>query len=192
VKTLSNAEAALLGLLSERPMYPYQIEQEVKYRDMRFWTELSMSSIYKLLSSLEKKGLVARVNEVSQENRLRKLYSISDEGAKALQDKLTALLSDPEHIRWQVDIGTYNCDLLPPEAVRKALNEYRQVLEKNIKGYRDLRQFLIDSGCPSHRMAIADRPVFLMEGEIAWVDSYIAQLSGKSELHPLKQSGGFK
>ena len=54
---LSNGEAALLGLLSEKPMYPYQIEQEVKYRDMRFWNDLSMSSIYKLLDGLEKKGL---------------------------------------------------------------------------------------------------------------------------------------
>jgi DNA-binding PadR family transcriptional regulator len=179
METLSNAEATLLGLLSEGPMYPYQIEQEVKYRDMRFWTELSMSSIYKLLSSLEKKGLVTRANEVRPENRLRKLYSISDAGTKALQSKLKALLSDPEHVRWQVDIGTYNCDLLPPKAVQKALKEYRQALEKNIEGYKDLRQFLLDSGCPAHRMAIAVRPVFLLEGEIAWVDSYLAQLSGK-------------
>jgi DNA-binding PadR family transcriptional regulator len=74
MQEISNAEAALLGLLSEGPMYPYQIEQEVKYRDMRFWNDLSMSSIYKLLDGLERKGLVARANEVSPENRLRKLY----------------------------------------------------------------------------------------------------------------------
>ena len=35
---ITKAEAILLGLLSEQSMYPYQIEQEVKYRDMRFWT----------------------------------------------------------------------------------------------------------------------------------------------------------
>ncbi len=181
MQTLSNAEAALLGLLSEGPMYPYQIEQEVKYRDMRSWTELSMSSIYKLLGSLERKGLVDRANEVSPENRLRKLYSISAGGTKALQDKLKALLSDPERIRWQVDIGTYNCDLLSPAAVRKALKEYRDGLEKNVRCYRELEQFLKDSGCPTHRMAIATRPVFLLEGEIAWVDAYLAQLAGKKQ-----------
>ena len=58
--SLSNAEAALLGLLAEKPMHPYQIEQEVRYRDMRFWTELSMSSIYKLLRKLEREGLVIK------------------------------------------------------------------------------------------------------------------------------------
>jgi DNA-binding PadR family transcriptional regulator len=180
MQEISNAEAALLGLLSEGPMYPYQIEQEVKYRDMRFWTELSMSSIYKLLSNLEKKGLVERTNEVSDENRLRKLYSVSEEGTRVLQDKLKALLSDPEHIRWQVDIGTYNCDLLPPKIIRKALKEYRKGLEKNIAGYEDLQKFLTDSNCPAHRLAVATRPVFLLKGEIEWVDAYLAALASDS------------
>ncbi|OPY28703.1 MAG: Transcriptional regulator PadR-like family protein [Methanocella sp. PtaU1.Bin125] len=175
---ISNAEAALLGLLSEGPMYPYQIEQEVQYRDMRSWTELSMSSIYKLLNNLEKKGFVNRENEVSPENRLRKLFSISDAGKKALQAKLERLLTEPEHTRWQVDIGTYNCDLLPPKKVRNALREYRKGLEKNIKCYEELRQFLQDSGCPAHRQAVAMRPIYLLKGEIEWVDAFIKQLPG--------------
>jgi DNA-binding PadR family transcriptional regulator len=175
---LSNSEAALLGLLSEQPMYPYQIEQEVKYRDMRFWTELSMSSIYKLLNNLEKKGLVLRANEVTAENRVRKQYSISPGGKKALKEKLAALLSEPEHIRWQVDIGTYNSSLLPRKAVQKALKEYRKALEAKIACYEELEAFLKSSGCPSHRFAVATRPVFLLRGEIEWVDSFLAGLAG--------------
>lgn len=176
---ISNAEAALLGLLSEQPMYPYQIEQEVQYRDMRFWTELSMSSIYKLLNKLEKEGLVLRSNEVSEGNRLRKLYSIGEAGTKALQEKLKALLTKPEHIRWSVDIGTYNCDLLPKRTVAAALKKYRKELETQAIQYGALEKFLRDSGCPPHRLAIATRPVFLLRGEIEWVDAYLAQINGE-------------
>lgn len=175
---LSNAESALLGLLSEQPMYPYQIEQEVKYRDMRFWTELSMSSIYKLLTKLEKAGLVDRKDEISAENRLRKLYSVSEAGREALQAKLTSLLSEPEHVRWQVDIATYNCDLLPGETVREALLGYRKKLEENVKFYGELQKFLRDSGCPSHRSGLATRPIFMLKAEIEWVDAFLAQLAG--------------
>lgn len=181
MEEISNAEAALLGLLSEEPMYPYQIEQQVKYRDMRFWTELSMSSIYKVLGKLEKKSLVVRTNEVSEENRLRKLYAISEDGKKALQEKLVTLLSVPEHVRWQVDIGTYNSNLLPAKIVRKSLKEYRNALEKNIQSYEDLLKFLNDSDCPSYRFAIATRPVYLLRGEIAWVDAYLAELAGDNK-----------
>lgn len=173
---LSSAEAALLGLLSEGPMYPYQIEQQVKYRDMRFWTELSMSSIYKLLRKLEKDGLVTRANKISSENRLRKLYTISDQGRMALKGKLEMLLSQPEHVRWQIDIGTYNCSVLPGDKVMAALKKYRRALNEKMKGYENLLRFLKSAGCPAHRFGVATRPVFLLQGEIQWIDSYLSQL----------------
>ncbi len=176
---LSNAEAALLGLLSEEPMYPYQIEQEVKFRDMRYWTELSMSSIYKLLKKLENESFVSLTSKISKENRLRKYYSISSTGKKALKSKLTSLLNEPEHMRWQVDIGIYNCDLLPAKKVEAALKKYRSALEEKIKGYKDLLRFLKDHNCPAHRFGVATRPGFLLKGEIDWIDSYLAQLKKK-------------
>jgi DNA-binding PadR family transcriptional regulator len=173
---LTNAEAALLGLLSEEPRYPYQIEKEVKERDMRYWTELSMSSIYKLLRKCEKGGLVKRTNTISPENRLRALYTISAKGRKALEEKIEALLSEPGHIRWPVDIGISNCDLLPRRAVRAALAKYRTGLEERVRCYEALQNYLRDAGCPAHRFGIATRPVFLLKGEIKWVDEYMDKL----------------
>ena len=170
---LSNVEAALLGLLSERPMHPYQIEQEVKYRDMRFWTELSMSSIYKLLRKLEKEGLVIMKRELSRENRIRNQYSISAEGKRKLKSKIGKLLSEPEHCRWQVDIGTYNSDMLSEKEVREALHEYRHSIRQKIIGYRKLQEFLNEKGCSLHRLAIATRPVYLLEAEINWINSFL-------------------
>ena len=133
---LSNAEAALLGLLSEKAMYPYQIEQEVKYRDMRFWTELSMSAIYKLLRKQEKDGFVKSTNEISAENRLKKVYSISEMGKAALKDKIEKLLSFPEHIRWQFDIGMYNADLLSKPQVRETCVNIAPSWKKTSKDIR--------------------------------------------------------
>jgi len=175
---LSNAEAALLGLLAEQDMYPYQIEQEVKYRDMRFWTELSMSSIYKLLKKLEKSDLVIRKNQISAENRLQKFYSLSDKGMQVLQAKILELLTVPEHMRWQIDIGLYNSSVLSKEEVHKALTAYRGELEEKIKGYHDLLQFLKDCQCPPHRFTLAKRPVILLQAEIEWIDSYLSEMNG--------------
>jgi DNA-binding PadR family transcriptional regulator len=173
---MSSAETTLLGLLSEQPMYPYQIEQEVKYRDMRFWTELSMSSIYKLLRKLEKNALVIRKNEISSENRMHTLYTLSDIGKKKLQEKLAFLLTEPEHVRWKIDIGIYNLNLLSDKQAKEALSKYRLALEKKIKEYEALLKFLQDSKCPSHRFGVATRPIFLLKGELKWIESYLRQL----------------
>lgn len=173
---ISNSTAALLGLLTEEPMYPYQIVKAVKWRDMRFWTELSMSSIYKLLRKCEKEGLVRRTDRISPESRLRKLYTLSAKGRKALEEKIADLLSQPNHTRWPVDIGIYNCDLLPQAAVRRALGNYRAELEEKIRCYKALLEFLRKEGCPAHRFGVATRPVFLLKGEIRWVDAFLSQL----------------
>lgn len=170
---LSCAEAALLGLLAEGAMYPYQVEKEVKERDMRCWTELSMSSIYKLLRKCERGGLVKRTNTVSPENRLRALYAISAKGRKALEEKIEGLLSEPTHVRWPIDIGIYNMNLLSRRRARAALVKYRAALEERMKGYRGLHKHLRDAGCPPHRFECATRPLFLLKGEIRWVDSYL-------------------
>jgi len=176
---LSNAEATLLGLISEQPMYPYQIEQQIKYREMRAWTDLSMSSIYKLLQKLENNTLINRRDEVSPENRLQKIYTITDKGKKALQEKIKTLLSNPEHTKWQIDIGTYNIDLIEPDEAYTALIKYRSGLEEKIECYEALLKFLQDEGCPIHRYAIASRPLFLLKAEIQWVDAFLNQLNLK-------------
>lgn len=173
---LSNAEAALLGLLTEGSMYPYQVEGEVKRRDMRCWTELSMSSIYKLLRKCERAGLVKRTNTISPENRLRAFYTISAKGRKVLGEKIEALLSEPTHVQWPVDIGIYNLDLLPRKAVRTALGKYRAVLEERVKGYEELHKLLRDAGCPSHRFECATRPLFLLKAEMRWVDEFLVKM----------------
>lgn len=173
---ISNSQASLLGLLSEKPMYPYQIAKEVEWRDMRFWTELSMSSIYKLLRKCEKDGLVRRTDRISPESRLRKLYTLSAKGRRELEKKIISLLTQPGHIRWPVDIGIYNCDLLSQSAVRQALGSYRVALEEKIRCYTALLEFLRKEGCPTHRFGVATRPVFLLKGEIRWVDAFLSQL----------------
>ena len=52
---ISNIEAAILGLLCERPQYGYEIEKIIEKRNMRNWTEIGFSSIYYILKKLEEK-----------------------------------------------------------------------------------------------------------------------------------------
>ena len=50
---ISNAELALLSLIVEQPRHAYEIEQVIEERNMRYWTEIGFSSIYRLLSKQE-------------------------------------------------------------------------------------------------------------------------------------------
>ncbi len=176
---LSNAEVALLGLLSEKPKHAWQIEKDVEHRDTRSWTDLSQSAIYKQLRSLETEGLVEAASEVV-DGRNRKVYSVTPAGRVALETRLLELLSEPEHLKWRVDLATYNVDLVSAESAAEALRAYVAGLRESIEGYRALEEYLRSSGCPAHRMAVARRPVYLLEAEIAWATSFMDELEGES------------
>lgn len=53
--TISLTEQLILGILAEGPQHGYHIEQIIKERDMRKWTDVGFSSIYYTLDKLEKK-----------------------------------------------------------------------------------------------------------------------------------------
>jgi len=49
---------ALLGLLKERPMHGYEINNQIEERHMRDWAKIKVASIYNNLLALNKKGLI--------------------------------------------------------------------------------------------------------------------------------------
>ena len=178
VTKLSNADTALLGLLCEEPMHPWQIEKVVRERDMRLWTDLSQATIYKQLSLLLKTGLVECRQKIGR-GRLRKIYTITRLGRERLLGKLRELLSEPQPTKWPVDLGTYNLHLLPAGEAVASLKRYRKKLEEGIACYRRLIEYLESCQCRANRCALARRPIYLFKAEICWVDDLVEQLRRK-------------
>ena len=174
-KKLTDADVALLGLLCEGPTHAWQIEKTVQCRDMRFWTDLSQATIYKQLRALQRARFVQHQRQVV-DGRARKVFTVTTTGKKALRDALRALLAEPQHLKWRVDLGTYNLDLLPKRQVLACLRTYRQKLTENLRCYRELDAFLKSCDCPIHRRAVARRPIHMIQGEIRWLDSFVREI----------------
>lgn len=179
---LSNAETALLGLLSEKDKHAYQVEKDIQERSMREWTDLSMSSVYKLLTKLEKEGAVGSRREISNENRTRKIYSLTEVGLQRLKETLLAIVSEPEIVKSRMDVAISNMAQLSLEEAIQGLTRYRGQLLERIEGYEGLEAYLKGENCPNYRLAFAYRPIHLLRGEVEWVDHYIKDLKRGGEL----------
>ena len=81
---MTNAELAVLSLVAERPRHGYEIDQVIKERGMRDWTEVGFSSIYYLLKKLERDGQIEGRLEETQRGPARKVYHITEAGRAAL------------------------------------------------------------------------------------------------------------
>ena len=78
------ARTAVLQLLSERPMYGYEIAAALSARSQGIFA-LGQGTLYPLLYSLQAKGLigVAR-DEASPDGRLRRYYKLTPAGRERL------------------------------------------------------------------------------------------------------------
>ena len=175
MSTLSPLEAALLGLLHERPMHPYELEKTVTDRDMRCWTGISLSSIYKVLGKLGKKGLVNAQVELTGSNQAKKVYRLTPAGEQEVREKVRELVSEVEHMVYRVDIGLHNLHLLAPGEVEESFQKYIASIDEHERCFTALEQYLVQEGCPVHRVALAKRRLCLLAADREWARAFLAE-----------------
>ena len=87
MEVLSHKQFVVLGLIAETPSHAYNIDQRIEERGMRDWTAIGKSSIYRIIIELENTKLV-EYYEDELDHRKRKIYTITDYGAKILKEKV--------------------------------------------------------------------------------------------------------
>lgn len=170
----------MLGLLCEKPKHAYEIELDIENRDMRYWTEISMSSVYKLLKKLEERGLLESEVKLSQNNVAQRIYSVTELGKKQFREKVKVLVSKWQPVKHPIDVGLANLALLDKEEASKHLRKYANSIDGMIKCYEELEKFLIKEECPLGNVQLATRRLYMLKGEKLWISKFLEELP-KSE-----------
>lgn len=112
----------LLALLAERPMYPYEMAQTLKYRDKDSSFPINWGSLYTVVANLAKYGLIEEAGTVREGRQPeRTTYQITAPGLAELRDWLTELLSVPEDERNGFVVALSEVGILPPDEVIELL-----------------------------------------------------------------------
>ena len=121
---------SLLTLLTERPMYPYEMASMLRQRGKDNSIKINWGSFYTVVQNLEKNGFIEAV-EVAREGRQpeRTTYQITDTGRAELKDWLRELLSVPdlEHSSFEAALG--EAAVLPPDELIDLLQQRLAALE---------------------------------------------------------------
>lgn len=170
---ISNKEAALLGLVAEKPKHAYEIMQDIESRSMDYWTEISMSSVYKLLVKLEERKLVKSKTKMSEKNVVQKVYSLTRLGSNVLKTKIKEFASMWLPSIHPIDVALRNLNLLDHQEVLECLERYRESLDDTMHEYRELENFIIEKGGHLANIQLATRRIFMLEGEKKWLEKFI-------------------
>jgi len=171
---MTPAELAILSVVAERPRHGYEIEQVIKERDMREWTEVGFSSIYYLLKKLEKTGLVEGQPEEGGRGPARRVYRVTPAGAEAWRAALLGALSQPQRCYPPLQLGLAGLPALAPAEAAAALEQYRGALAARLAHVRGRQQK--QAPLPFYVDAMFDHSTALLEAEVAWAERLIARL----------------
>ena len=113
---------AVLACLAERPMHPYEISTTLRSRGKEQSIKLNYGSLYSVVESLQKHGLIA-ARETTREGRRpeRTVYEITGAGQDEFEDWLAELLSTPVRDFTSLEAGLSLMPGLPPDEVARLL-----------------------------------------------------------------------
>jgi DNA-binding PadR family transcriptional regulator len=172
-RALTNSELAILGLIVERCRYGYEIEEVIQERGMRNWTEIGFSSIYHILGTLERGGLIAaRMEMAPGKGPARKVYEARPEGReRCAQEALAALAKTARSYPLFLQ-GLAALPLLDPEKAAEALASYRGGLAERLAEIEPK-----DSpGLPFHVAAMFSYSRAMLRAESDWAADFEARL----------------
>lgn len=175
---LSVNETALLGLLAEKPRYGYDLDKVIQERGMREWTEIAFSSVYAALRTLEEKEFVISRAEVA-ENRLRKHYSVTKIGKKALRESVARLLAAPVRTTDDFMVGVANIKTLNEAEAAAKLEERKEALAMQFKHIDDKKKGNVKS--PFYITALFEHTEMRLHSEIDFIDALLSKMKAKKE-----------
>ncbi|HVP36793.1 MAG TPA: PadR family transcriptional regulator [Terriglobales bacterium] len=137
---MTKNELVVLGLLSEEPMYGYQLYQEVEKREMEHWAQVNLASIYNTLNRLQKDKLILGKGERPGKMPERKVYHITSKGRKRLEDLVQMALNEQKMPQDSFVVGVAFLQGLSKEKILDALSEKKEQLRKVVERIEKIYQ----------------------------------------------------
>ncbi|GAA3876806.1 PadR family transcriptional regulator [Saccharothrix violaceirubra] len=169
---------ALLGLLLERPMHPYEMATTLRerYKDRTF--KVNTGSLYDTVARLAEHGWIAASATERTGNRPeRTVYGLTDLGRAEFTDWLDALLRNPVKEFPQFLAAVSYLGALEPERAREALEARAGQLEKTATQIRATLEEVLAGGLPRLFMIEVECALRLLDAELAWVRETAAEIA---------------
>jgi DNA-binding PadR family transcriptional regulator len=161
---------AVLALLSERPMHPYEMAQTMRERHQEEVIKLNYGSLYTVVESLQKHELITASATQKAGNRPeRTVYAVTDAGTEELHDWLRELIAVPAKEYPRFEAGISLVGLLHPDDALTVVDRREQAVGEQIVALAALVEQLKTMGLPQLAWIELDYRMAMLRAERAWL-----------------------
>lgn len=166
---------AVLSLLTERPMHPYEMSTTMRERAHEQSIKLNYGSLYSVVESLQKHGLIEAQETVREGRRPeRTIYAITEPGRTEFVDWLSELLAVPVKEYRQFEAALALAGALPPDEVVRLLKTRQIRLKTDVASIQSTIEQAMADGLPYLFLVETDFARAMRAAELAFVDRLVA------------------
>lgn len=169
---------AVLSLLTERPMHPYEMSAVMRQRDLSSAIKLNQSSLYSVIEALQREGWIVPV-ETRREGRYpeRTIYTTTEAGRAEFADWLRSLIQRAPTEYTQFAAGLTFLGHLSPAEVATLLQEHAHSLQEQISSVRSLIEKTRQLGVDRLFLVEDAYTLTLLEAKLAFVQQLIQEIN---------------
>ena len=168
---------ALLSLLTQQPMYPYEMAQTLRTRGKDKTIHINWGSLYTVVQNLEKHGFIEAAG-TNREGRQpeRTTYRITPRGMAELRDWLAELLSVPEDEHGGFVAALSEGGILPPAEVAGLLAKRLATLDSaNAAQEAELEVWM--QRLPRMLLVESDYELAMRRAQADWVRALLSEIT---------------
>ncbi len=168
---------AVMALLYERPMHPYEMVSVMRERGKHESVRLRYSSLYSVVDALGREGLISPRETVREGRRPeRTIYGLTEAGRVEFLSWLRELLREPVKEYTQFAAGLTFLPAIPPAEALTLLEERVLRLEGEVEAMRARLDAVMDQGLARLFLVETEHELVLREAELAWVRELVRKI----------------
>lgn len=136
MRPLTPLALAVLYMLSDRPMHPYEMRQRIRDHGMDYAIKVTHGSLYHAVERLAERGFIEAV-ETSRAGRRpeRTVYAITEAGQDEALSQLRSMIARPAEEYTALGAALSFARMLPPEELAQLLRKRMLPVEAKIAAH---------------------------------------------------------
>ncbi|MEU6376356.1 PadR family transcriptional regulator [Streptomyces sp. NPDC046909] len=171
---------AVLAVLWQKPMHPYEIAQTLRRQGKDSSTKINYGSLYTVVQNLEKYGFVEVTDVERQGNRPeRTVYGITAAGRQETTEWMSDLVAFPAKEYPIFETALSLLGVLHPTQVERLLEERLKALDVQVASGRGALEKLYET-LPRLFLVENEYQLHMVEAEAEWVRGFLDEIRNGS------------
>jgi DNA-binding PadR family transcriptional regulator len=178
-RPLTPLALAILHMLSDEPMHPYQMQQRIRDQGIDYSIKVNHGSLYHAVERLAVHGLIEPV-ETSREGRRpeRTVYAITERGRDEALAQLRVMLGRPVPEYPALGAALSLARMLPPDELAQLLRRRTVAVEARISAHNTVIDGLRKQGVDRIGLIEIEYCQAQLRAELDWLRAVVDDIDG--------------